>query len=92
MPRISCYLVDIQLDEEGGNMLARLGIVLADAIHRLWHIFQHQIQVHLILLRGGVKTVLQLHHVGVAHHLHDLQLPILEALVLQHLLDRHLHI
>lgn len=44
---------------------------------------------HLVLL-GGVEAVLQVHHVGVPHQLHDLQLPVLEPLVLQHLLDGHL--
>ena len=46
---------------------------------------------HLLLLCGAVETVLQGDYVGMTHHLHDLELPVLEALILQHLLNRHLH-
>ena len=81
------YLVDVELDEQGGNALPVLGVVLPDAVHRLGHVLQHQMQVHLVLLCGGVEAVTQPHHIRVAHHAHDLQLPVLEPLVLQHLLD-----
>ena len=36
--------------------------------------------------------MLELHDVGVPRHAHDLQLPVFEALVLQHLFDGHLRI
>lgn len=58
--------------------------------HRVWHIFQHQMQEGLVLLCGRVEALLQLDDVWVVDHLHDLQLTVLEALVLQHLLDGHL--
>ncbi len=76
------YLVDIQLDKESGHALPILGVVLANAVHRLRHKLQHKVQEHLVLLCGGVKAVLELHHIAVVHHLHDLQLPVLEALIL----------
>ena len=41
------HLEDIQLDKERGHSLPALGVVLADAEHRLRHKFQHQVQVHL---------------------------------------------
>ena len=84
------YLVDVQLDKEGGHALPILAVVLADAVHCLRHKLQHQVEEDLVLLCGGVKAVLELHHIAVVHHLHDLQLSVLEALVLQHLLDCHL--
>ena len=85
------HLIDVQLDKEGRHALAVFAVVLADAVHCLRHKLQHQVQEDLVLLCGGVEAVLELHHVAVVHHLHDLQLPVLEALVLQHLLDRNLH-
>ena len=85
------YLVDIQLDKEGGHALPILAVVLADAVHCLRHKLQHQVEEDLVLLCGGVEAVLELHHIAVVHHLHDLELSVLEALVLQHLLDCHLH-
>lgn len=45
----------------------------------------------LVFLCGAVETVLEGHDVDMVHHLHDLQLPVLEALILQDLLYRHLH-
>mmetsp|Transcript_34320 Transcript_34320/g.87763 ORF Transcript_34320/g.87763 Transcript_34320/m.87763 type:complete len:236 (+) Transcript_34320:740-1447(+) len=85
----AAHLVHIQLHKERGHVLPHLGVVLADAVHRVGDVLQHQVEVHLLLLRGGVERVLQAHHVGVVHHLHDLELAVLEPLVLQHLLNRH---
>ncbi len=50
----------------------------------------HDRSAHLILLCGCVEAVLERDHIGVLHHLHDLQLPILEPLILQHLFNCHL--
>lgn len=87
---MSPHLVNIELDKEGGHALPILRVVLANAVHCLWHKLQHQVKEDLILLCGGVEAVLQLHHIAVVHHLHDLQLPVLEALILKHLLDCNL--
>jgi len=46
-------------------------------------------ETHLVLGGSGVKAVLVLDNVAVFQQLHDLQLAVLEALVLQHLLDGH---
>lgn len=76
------HLVDIELDKEGGHALAILGVVLANAVDSLRHKLQHQVEENLILLGGGVEAVLQLDHIAMLHHLHDLQLSVLEPLVL----------
>ena len=88
----AAHLVHVQLHKHRGHALPALRIVLADAVHCLWHILQHQVLPDLVLLRGHVEAVLQAHHIGMAEHLHDLQLPVLVPLVLQHLLDGHLHV
>lgn len=88
---VACaYLVYVKLDKEGGHALAVLGVVLANAVHSLRHKLQDQVQEYLILLCGGIEAVFQLHHIAVVHHLHDLQLPVFEAFILQNLLDCHL--
>mmetsp|Transcript_18038 Transcript_18038/g.54285 ORF Transcript_18038/g.54285 Transcript_18038/m.54285 type:complete len:207 (+) Transcript_18038:4028-4648(+) len=84
----AAHLVRVQLHVQPRHALPRLAVVLADAVHRLRHKLQHQVQIHLILL-GGVEAVLEVHHIGMRHELHNLQLPIFEPLVLQHLLNRH---
>ena len=84
------HLIYIQLHKHGGHALPRLGIMFTDAMDRLWHVFQHQILPHLILLRGHVEAMLQLDYIRVAQHLHDLQLSILVPFVLQDLLDCYL--
>ena len=86
------HLISVQLDEDVGHALVVLGVVLADPVHGIWHELQHQVQVRLVLLRGRVETVLEADDVGVVHHLHDLQLPVLKPLILQRLLDGHLQV
>lgn len=76
------YLVDIELDKQSGHALTILGVVLANAVHSLRDKLQHQVEEDLILLCGGVEAVLELNHIAVVHHLHDLQLSVLEPLVL----------
>eukprot|EP00955_Chlamydomonas_euryale_P117854 366501-Chlamydomonas_euryale.AAC.35 len=84
------HLVCVQLDEDVGDALVVLGVVLGDAVHGVRHVLQDQVQVRLVLLSRRVEAMLQPDNVGMVQDLHDLQLAILEALVLQHLLDRDL--
>lgn len=86
----SPYLVDIELDEQSGHALAILGVVLANTVDGLRDKLQHQIEEDLVLLCCGVEAMLELNHVAVVHHFHDLQLSVLEPLVLKHLLDSDL--
>jgi hypothetical protein len=90
--RAPAHLVGVQLDEDDGHALVVLGVGLADAVDGVRHVLQHQVQVRLVLLRVAVEVVLELDDVGVVQQLHDLQLAVLEALVLQHLLDGHLRV
>eukprot|EP00959_Pyramimonas_sp_CCMP1952_P224521 4694606-Pyramimonas_sp.AAC.1 len=41
------YLVHVQLHIECRDALVLFAVVLADAVDRVWHILQHQIEIHL---------------------------------------------
>lgn len=81
------------LDADERRQLAHLGVRAGHLVHRVGDELQHQVQVHLVaalpLVAVLVEVVLQRDDVGVSQRLHDLQLPVLEPLVLQYLLDRH---
>lgn len=47
-------LIHIQLDLEHGHGLLELGIVPAGAVHRLWDVFKHKVEVHFIFLSVGL--------------------------------------
>mmetsp|Transcript_23798 Transcript_23798/g.42325 ORF Transcript_23798/g.42325 Transcript_23798/m.42325 type:complete len:216 (+) Transcript_23798:1038-1685(+) len=85
----AAHLVDVELHKQRGHVLPHLSVMLADAVHRVRNVLQHQVQVHLLFFVCAVEAMLETHHVGVVHHLHDLQLPVLEPLILQHLFYRH---
>ena len=61
---------------------------LSDRTTKSTHCKSSQVDLVLLLPRG-VEEVHELDDVAVLEAPHDLQLAVLEALVLQHLLDRH---
>ncbi len=84
-------LVRVQLHVQQGEGLLALRVVARHPVHGLRHKVHHEVEVRLVgLVARVVEVVVQRRHVDVVEHLHDLQLAVLEALVLQHLLDRHL--
>lgn len=83
------HLVGVEFDEQFGHVLLFLVEVAHDAVNGLGHEVHHDVQVHLVALARGEEVVLHFYHVRVVQFLHDLQLAVLEALVLEHFLDRH---
>ena len=83
-------LVHEELDEDERHELLVLGEVPGEAVHRVRHVLEHQVQVKLLrLLAVGVEAVLHVDDVAVGQETHDLELAVLVPLVLQHLLDGH---
>lgn len=81
-------LVNIELDEEHGNWLLHLTIMLKNSVNGLWHVVHDHIQVNFILLFSlSVKRVSERDHVRVEEFTHDLQFPILVSLILVNFLD-----
>ena len=81
-------LVDVQLHEQGRHPLPPLRVVLGHAVDRLRDELEDQVQVDLVARRRRVEAVAQADDVRVPDHLHHRQLAVLEAAVLEHLLDR----
>lgn len=52
-PKGHSLLSSAYLHEELWHDLLGLAVMSNDAIHRLWHVVQHQVQVHLVLLWVG---------------------------------------
>jgi len=64
-------------------------VALRDLVYRLRDELEHEVEVQLVaLLPVGVEEAFELANVGVLQQLHNLELAVLEAPVLQHLLDR----
>lgn len=83
-------LVHVQLDEHDGNALLALGVLSGHLVDGLGDVFQHEIEVNLVLLLARrVEEILELDNVAMLQTPHDLQLSVLEPFVLQHLLDGH---
>lgn len=86
-------LVDVELDVEEGHRLLGLLVLPGHGVDGLGDVLQDEVQVELFgLLPVGIEALLEQDYVGVRqlHQLlHDLQLPILESFILEHLLDRH---
>mmetsp|Transcript_9353 Transcript_9353/g.23285 ORF Transcript_9353/g.23285 Transcript_9353/m.23285 type:complete len:346 (+) Transcript_9353:247-1284(+) len=81
-------LVRVQLHVQQREGLLGFGVVPRHAVHGLRDEVHHEVQVGLVrLLSFRVEIVVKSSHVAVVQHLHDLQLTVLEALILQHLLD-----
>mmetsp|Transcript_8210 Transcript_8210/g.26446 ORF Transcript_8210/g.26446 Transcript_8210/m.26446 type:complete len:496 (+) Transcript_8210:183-1670(+) len=85
-------LVHVQLQVQQREDLLGLCVVARESVHSLGHKVHHKVEVRVIcLLPLGVEEVVERRHVDVVvEHLHDLELAVLEALVLEHLLDGHL--
>ena len=61
------------LDYKSRRANSRLLVGLEDFVDRVWDKFQHQVEIHLLLLLPGlVKVVLQGYDVGVGEGLHYL--------------------
>ncbi len=61
------------------------------AVDGLWHVFEHEVEEDLVLLVSvRVEERLEVDDVGVLDNPHDLKFTVLEALVLEHLLDGNL--
>ncbi len=81
-------LVRVKLDEQVGHHLLHLQVLLHDAVGRVRNEIHHNVQVDLVLLVTiRVEGLAHLHTVGVVQHLQNLQLSVLVALILEHLLD-----
>jgi len=52
----AAHLEHVQLHEQRGHALAGLGVVLADAVHRLRHKLEHQVEVHLVLRAPAARA------------------------------------
>mmetsp|Transcript_32307 Transcript_32307/g.57155 ORF Transcript_32307/g.57155 Transcript_32307/m.57155 type:complete len:276 (-) Transcript_32307:12-839(-) len=84
------HVVRVELHEEVRHKLPRLGVMFHDVVNRFGTVLHHNIEIIFArLVARHMKSVLQLHNVWVLQLLHDLKLTVLEAGILQHLLDSH---
>lgn len=84
-------LVHVELDVVHGHGLLEFGIVSRSSVDGFRDVFEHEVQVHLILFRFvaiRIEECAKVHYVGVFDNSHDLQFSVLETFILQHLLDR----
>jgi hypothetical protein len=81
-------LVHVELDEEYGHGLLELGVVSRGSVDGLGDVLEDKVEEDFILLVAiRVEESLEIDYVGVLDNPHDLKLAVLEALILQDLLD-----
>mmetsp|Transcript_95961 Transcript_95961/g.271634 ORF Transcript_95961/g.271634 Transcript_95961/m.271634 type:complete len:201 (+) Transcript_95961:1085-1687(+) len=86
----AAHLVRVQLHQDLRHGLLHLVVVLHHAVHRVRAVLHHDVEVGLArLVPRSVKCVLELDDIGVPQLLHDLELAVLVAFVLENLFDRY---
>jgi hypothetical protein len=84
-------LIHIKLDLKNGHGLFKLYVVSTGAIDRLRDEFKNEIEVDFVfLITIGVKEGSELYDVWMTDKTHNLEFAILEALILENLLDGNL--
>lgn len=86
----SKQLVGVDLDQQVWDHLLHLQVLFHDTVCGIWDVVHHHIKVNFLwLVSVGVKRLTHFDAVRVVKHLENLQLSVLVALVLEHLLDGH---
>merc|ERR1719507_2302114 len=86
----SAHLIGVELHENVWYRLFHLVVVFHDPVDGVGAILHDNIEVGLPrFVPRGVKCMFEFHHIWVSELFHDLQLPVLVPLVLEHLFDRN---